>query len=120
MSNSYPTIIDPKLDAMASVMTGKASCGAEGGDLGVVPQTQFSLVINQLTVSFVPDVWGANVGADDDGAPEIAEENPLDQENQQAAEDQIVQNGVRRHADQRAAVVVSNDLDRWRQAAVMV
>jgi NodT family efflux transporter outer membrane factor (OMF) lipoprotein len=24
------------------------------------PQTQFSLVTNQLTVSFVPDIWGAN------------------------------------------------------------
>jgi NodT family efflux transporter outer membrane factor (OMF) lipoprotein len=31
-----------------------------GGDLGAVPQTQFSLVTNQLTVSFVPDVWGSN------------------------------------------------------------
>jgi NodT family efflux transporter outer membrane factor (OMF) lipoprotein len=27
------------------------------------PQTQFSLVTNQLTVSFVPDIWGANVRA---------------------------------------------------------
>jgi NodT family efflux transporter outer membrane factor (OMF) lipoprotein len=34
-----------------------------GGDLGAVPQTQFSLVTNQLTVSYVPDVWGANFRA---------------------------------------------------------
>jgi NodT family efflux transporter outer membrane factor (OMF) lipoprotein len=27
------------------------------------PQTQFSLVTNQLTVSFVPDIWGANFRA---------------------------------------------------------
>jgi NodT family efflux transporter outer membrane factor (OMF) lipoprotein len=27
------------------------------------PQTQFSLVTNQLTVSFVPDIWGANLRA---------------------------------------------------------
>jgi NodT family efflux transporter outer membrane factor (OMF) lipoprotein len=27
------------------------------------PQTQFSLVTNQLTVSFVPDIWGANARA---------------------------------------------------------
>jgi NodT family efflux transporter outer membrane factor (OMF) lipoprotein len=27
------------------------------------PQTQFSLVTNQLTVSFVPDIWGANIRA---------------------------------------------------------
>jgi len=27
------------------------------------PQTEFSLVTNQLTVSFVPDVWGGNVRA---------------------------------------------------------
>ncbi|HTO63507.1 MAG TPA: efflux transporter outer membrane subunit [Bradyrhizobium sp.] len=36
---------------------------AFGGDLGAVPQTQFSLVTNQLTVSFVPDIWGANARA---------------------------------------------------------
>jgi hypothetical protein len=29
MSNSYPTIIDPKLDAMAWVMAGKDSRGAD-------------------------------------------------------------------------------------------
>jgi NodT family efflux transporter outer membrane factor (OMF) lipoprotein len=27
---------------------------------GSVPQTQYSLATNQLTVSFVPDIWGAN------------------------------------------------------------
>ncbi|WP_024512305.1 efflux transporter outer membrane subunit [Bradyrhizobium sp. ARR65] len=31
-----------------------------GGDISAVPQTQFSLITHQLTVSFVPDVWGAN------------------------------------------------------------
>jgi NodT family efflux transporter outer membrane factor (OMF) lipoprotein len=31
-----------------------------GGDLGAVPQNEFSLVTHQLTVSYVPDVWGAN------------------------------------------------------------
>jgi NodT family efflux transporter outer membrane factor (OMF) lipoprotein len=31
-----------------------------GADLGSVPQTGYSLVTNQLTVSFVPDIWGAN------------------------------------------------------------
>jgi NodT family efflux transporter outer membrane factor (OMF) lipoprotein len=34
-----------------------------GGDLGSVPQTQYSLVTNQLTVSFVPDIWGSNFRA---------------------------------------------------------
>jgi NodT family efflux transporter outer membrane factor (OMF) lipoprotein len=34
-----------------------------GADLGSVPQTQYSLVTHQLTVSFVPDVWGANFRA---------------------------------------------------------
>jgi outer membrane protein TolC len=34
-----------------------------GGDLGAVPQTQFSLVTHQLTVTFVPDSWGANFRA---------------------------------------------------------
>jgi NodT family efflux transporter outer membrane factor (OMF) lipoprotein len=34
-----------------------------GGDISAVPQTQFSLVTHQLTVSFVPDIWGANFRA---------------------------------------------------------
>ena len=34
-----------------------------GVDLGAVPQTQYSLVTNQLTVTFVPDIWGANFRA---------------------------------------------------------
>jgi NodT family efflux transporter outer membrane factor (OMF) lipoprotein len=34
-----------------------------GGDLGAVPQNEFSLVTHQLTVSFVPDIWGANFRA---------------------------------------------------------
>ncbi len=37
--------------------------GANVGDLGAIPQTQFSLVTNQLTVGFVPDIWGANLRA---------------------------------------------------------
>jgi hypothetical protein len=41
-----------------------------------------------------------NIGADNDGAPEIAQENPLNEENQQAAEDQIMQNRVGGHPDQ--------------------
>ena len=34
--------------------------GANVGDLGAIPQTQFSLVTNQLTVGFVPDIWVSN------------------------------------------------------------
>jgi NodT family efflux transporter outer membrane factor (OMF) lipoprotein len=34
-----------------------------GADLGSVPQTQYSLVTNQLTVNFVPDIWGGNFRA---------------------------------------------------------
>jgi len=34
-----------------------------GGDLGAVPQTEYSLVTNQLTVAFVPDIWGGNYRA---------------------------------------------------------
>ena len=32
-------------------------------DLDAGPQTQYSLVTNQLTVSFVPDIWGGNFRA---------------------------------------------------------
>ena len=34
-----------------------------GAPLDSVPQTQFSLVTHQLTVSFVPDIWGGNFRA---------------------------------------------------------
>jgi NodT family efflux transporter outer membrane factor (OMF) lipoprotein len=34
-----------------------------GADLRSVPQTTYSLVTNQLTVSFVPDIWGGNFRA---------------------------------------------------------
>jgi NodT family efflux transporter outer membrane factor (OMF) lipoprotein len=34
-----------------------------GGDINAVPQEQFSLVTHQLSVSFVPDLWGANFRA---------------------------------------------------------
>ncbi|MBV9531070.1 MAG: efflux transporter outer membrane subunit [Bradyrhizobium sp.] len=34
-----------------------------GGDIGAVPQTQFSLITHALSVSFVPDLWGANFRA---------------------------------------------------------
>jgi NodT family efflux transporter outer membrane factor (OMF) lipoprotein len=40
-----------------------SNAGSVFGDLGSVPQTQYTLVTNQLTVSFVPDIWGANARA---------------------------------------------------------
>lgn len=40
-----------------------SNAGTVSGDLGSVPQTQYSLVTNQLTVSFVPDIWGGNFRA---------------------------------------------------------
>src|SRR5579859_8206617 len=61
-----------------------------------------------------------NVGADDDGAAQVAEKHPLDDENQQATENQVVQHRVRGDPDQRASIVIGNDLDARRQAAVAV
>src|SRR5260221_5818112 len=61
-----------------------------------------------------------NVGADDDGAPEIDQEYPLNEENQQTAKDEIVQNRLRGHSDQRAAIVIRNDLDPGGQASVAI
>jgi NodT family efflux transporter outer membrane factor (OMF) lipoprotein len=40
-----------------------SNAGSVFGDLGSVPQTQYTLVTNQLTVSFVPDIWGGNFRA---------------------------------------------------------
>src|SRR5262249_41267855 len=59
-----------------------------------------------------------NVDADDDGAAQLTQEDPLDKEHQKTAEDQVVQHRVRGDAHQRAAVVEGNDLDTRRKAAV--
>src|SRR3984893_18743964 len=61
-----------------------------------------------------------DVRTDGDGAAEIAQEHPLNKENQQTAKDQVVQNRTRGDPDQRAAIVVGNDLDPGRQASVAV
>jgi hypothetical protein len=61
-----------------------------------------------------------NVDPDDDRAAQIAEKNPLDQEHQKAAENQIVQHRVRRHLDERGAVVIGDKFDPRRQRPVVV
>ena len=61
-----------------------------------------------------------NVDADDDGAAQIAQEDPLDQEHQQTAENEIVQHRVGGDPDQRDAIVERDDLHARRQAAVVV
>ncbi|MGL4284764.1 MAG: efflux transporter outer membrane subunit, partial [Phreatobacter sp.] len=40
-----------------------SNAGSVFGDLSSVPQTEYSLVTHQLTVTFVPDVWGGNTRA---------------------------------------------------------
>ena len=61
-----------------------------------------------------------NVDADDDRAAKIAEKNPLNEKHQRAAEKQTMQHGVRRHLDERAAVVIGLDLDALRQRPVVI
>ena len=61
-----------------------------------------------------------NVHADDDGAAQVAEEDPLDQEHEQAAEDEVVQHRVRGDVHQRGAVVIGYELHARRQRAVAV
>ena len=56
-----------------------------------------------------------NVDADDDGAAEIAQKDPLDEEHQSAAEYEIVQYGMRGNVDQRRAIVERHDLHARRQ-----
>ncbi len=46
-----------------------------------------------------------NVHSDGDCAAQVSQENPLDQEHEHASEDQIVQNGVGRNSDERAAII---------------
>lgn len=40
-----------------------SNAGTVFDDLGSVPQTKYTLVTNQLAVSFVPDIWGGNLRA---------------------------------------------------------
>lgn len=40
-----------------------SNAGTVFGDLGSVPQTRYTLVTQQLAVSYVPDIWGANARA---------------------------------------------------------
>ena len=61
-----------------------------------------------------------NVGADNNGAAQVAEKDPLDEENQQTTEDEIVQDRVGGDGHQRAAVVIGNELDARRQASIAV
>ena len=51
-----------------------------------------------------------NVQAHDDCAAKVAQEDPLDQENQQASEDQVVQDRMRGERDQGRPVVVTAQL----------
>ena len=59
-----------------------------------------------------------NIRADDNGAAQIAKEDPLDEEDQHTAEDEIMQDGSGGDGDQLAAIVVGHELDAGRQRAV--
>src|SRR6185312_14380220 len=59
-----------------------------------------------------------NVGADDDGAAQVAEEQPLHDENQQATEQKVVQDGAGGDGDERAAVVEWDQFHAGGKAAV--
>src|SRR5208283_5050249 len=61
-----------------------------------------------------------NVCADDYGTAQIAQKNPLDKENEEAAEGKIVQDRVGGYRDQPAAVIEGNYLDSRRQRPVAV
>ena len=56
-----------------------------------------------------------NVDPHDDGAAQVAQEDPLDQEDEHAAEDEIVQDRMRGHIDQRGAVVERYNPDAGRK-----
>ena len=61
-----------------------------------------------------------DIDADNDGAAQIAEEQPLDEEDQQAAKDEIMQHRPGGDGDQRGAVVERHQFHAGRQAAVAV
>src|SRR5580700_2899500 len=61
-----------------------------------------------------------DVESNDQRAAKVAEKNPLDQEDQQASENQVVQNGVRGDRDERGTVIKRNYLHtRWETPVVI-
>src|SRR5712671_5263140 len=56
----------------------------------------------------------------DDGAAQIAQEQPLDEKDQRNAEQHVVQHGIHRDRHQVAAVIERLDRDPWRQAPIRV
>jgi len=61
-----------------------------------------------------------NIRADNDGAAQITQEKPLDEEHEEAAENKIMQDGMRGDGYQRAAVIKGNDLDSRRQRPIRI
>src|SRR5580698_3919524 len=61
-----------------------------------------------------------DVGADDDGAAEVAEEQPLNGENQQNTENEVMQHGAGGDADQDGAVVERNQLYPRRKTSIRI
>ncbi len=60
-------------------------------------------------------------GAHDDGTTQIAEEHPLQQHDQQDADDHVVQHGVRRGVDQVLAIVDALDPNtRWQKVELLI
>ncbi len=61
-----------------------------------------------------------DVQPDDDGASQVAQENPLNQEDQKAAKNQVVQDGMGGDRDERPAIIKGDQPDARGQTAVMV
>src|ERR1700683_2405665 len=61
-----------------------------------------------------------DVGTHDDGAAEVTEEEPLDQENQQTAEQEVVHDRAGGDGDERAAVIERDQFQAGGKTAVSV
>src|ERR1700677_3696104 len=61
-----------------------------------------------------------NVGAHNDGAAQVAEKQPLNGENQQNTENEVMQHGAGGDADEDGAVVERNQLDSRRKTSIRV
>ncbi len=61
-----------------------------------------------------------DVDADDDRASQISEKNPLNDEDEQASEDEVMKNRARRDVDERRAVVIRDQFHARRQASIGV
>jgi hypothetical protein len=81
---------------------------------------QISILSDQDQDDDAEEQRKGDIDPNDDGAAKVAKKHPLNQEDEQAAENEIVQDRVCGHVHKRGAVIEGDELHPWRQRSVGV